>query len=463
MSNSHIKIKVQSSFRDRSGFVFTFNKNIYRQVNTSYQEEYKYLINSALYDKLVQNTLLIPHEETPEIGFLLQGPGSTILKPEQISFISYPYEWCFNQLKDAALTTLKIQKTALDYGMSLKDASAYNIQFHKGKPILIDTLSFEKYQEGKPWVAYKQFCQHFLAPLALMSKKDSRMSQLLKIFIDGVPLDLASTLLPFKTRFKYSLLTHIHLHAWTQMRYSGQATKKMRNPKLSLTGFIGIINSLESAVNGLKWNPQGTEWSDYYQDTNYTPESFEHKKKIVQMFLSRSSPDIVWDMGANTGIFSRLASDNGINTISFDVDPAAVEKNYIRAKSNKEENILPLFCNLINPSPSIGWQNTERMSLMERGPADTIIALALIHHLAISNNLPFSKVAEFMQQLCEWLIIEFVPKKDTQVQRLLATREDVFPDYTQEAFEQEFGIYFAVIDKTPIKESKRTIYLMHKI
>ncbi|MFP4048096.1 MAG: hypothetical protein ACLFT4_10120, partial [Bacteroidales bacterium] len=157
MSNSHTKIKVQSSFRDRSGFVFTFNKNIYRQVNTSYQEEYKYLINSALYDKLVQNTLLIPHEETPEIGFLLQGPGSTILKPEQISFISYPYEWCFNQLKDAALTTLKIQKTALDYGMSLKDASAYNIQFHKGKPILIDTLSFEKYQEGKPWVAYKQF------------------------------------------------------------------------------------------------------------------------------------------------------------------------------------------------------------------------------------------------------------------------------------------------------------------
>ena len=462
MVNKNTLVKIPSSFRDPSGFLFSIEKEIYRQVNAIYREEYDHFISSGLYEALVQAGLLIPHQET-DMDFPDPDSGYRILKPEKISFISYPYEWCFSQLKDAALTTLRIQKTALDYGMSLKDASAYNIQFQNGRPIFIDTLSFEKYQEGRPWVAYKQFCQHFLAPLALMSHKDIRLHQLLKIHIDGVPLDLASSLLQFKTRFKYSLLTHIHVHARTQKRYAGQNINKERIPKLSRTGLIGIINSLESAVRRLEWNPPGTEWSDYYQDTNYTPEGFEHKKQIVQKFVSRSNPETVWDIGANTGQFSRLASDIGINTIAFDVDPAAVEKNYTWAKSNEEANILPLLNDLTNPSPGIGWQNTERMGLIERGPADTLIALALIHHLAVSNNLPFNKVAEFMQQVCDWLIIEFVPKKDSQVQRLLSTRQDIFTDYSQETFEQEFGRYFAIKDKAQIKESERILYLMRKI
>ena len=454
--------KIPASFRDPSGFLFFIENEVYRQVNKIYKQEYDRFISSGLYKELIQSGLLIPHQEA-HIDFPHPDKGYKILKPEKISFISYPYEWCFSQLKDAALTTLRIQNTALDYGMSLKDASAYNIQFQNGRPVFIDTLSFERYQEGRPWVAYKQFCQHFLAPLALMSQKDVRLNQLLKIYIDGVPLDLASSLLPFKTLLKYSLLTHIHVHAKTQRRYAGQTGTKKHIPKISQTGLLGIINSLESAVKSLKWNPQGTEWSDYYQDTNYTPEGFEHKKQIVQEFLSRSKPETVWDVGANTGHFSRLASDNGIKTIAFDVDPTAVEKNYISAKSNKEANILPLLNDLTNPSPSIGWQNTERMGLMERGPADTLVALALIHHLAISNNLPFAKVADFMQQVCQWLIIEFVPKKDSQVQRLLATRKDIFPDYTQKAFEQNFGRYFAIMEKTQIKGSERILYLMQKI
>ena len=462
MADTMIPAKVPASFRDPSGFLFTMENEIYRQVNKIYKENYDHFISSGLYETLVQSGLLIPHQEA-DMDFPDPDSGYRILKPEKVSFISYPYEWCFSQLKDAALTTLRIQKTALDYGMSLKDASTYNIQFQNGRPIFIDTLSFEKYQEGRPWVAYRQFCQHFLSTLALMSHKDICLNQLLKIHIDGVPLDLASSLLPFKTWFKYSLLTHIHVHARTQKRYAGQTSKKKRIPKLSRSGLIGIINSLESAVRSLDWNPQGTEWSDYYQDTNYTPEGFEHKKQIVQKFLSRSNPETVWDVGANTGHFSRLASDDGIKTIAFDVDPAAVEKNYITLKSNKESHILPLVSDLSNPSPGIGWQNTERMSLMERGPTDTLIALALIHHLAISNNLPFSKIVDFMQQVCEWLIIEFVSKEDSQVQRLLATRKDIFPNYTQEDFEQEFGRYFALKNKIQIKGSERILYLMHKI
>ena len=451
---------VPSSFRDPSGFVFRRDGLIYRQVNGVYKEDYDRLMDSGLYKGLVEEGLIIPHEEVA-----LQGAVSPtaykVIKPEQVAFISYPYEWSFSQFKDAALSTLNIQKKALEFGMSLKDCSAYNIQFIKGKPVFIDTLSFEKYKEGSPWVAYRQFCQHFLAPLALMSYRDVRLAQLSRVHLDGVPLDLASPLLPFRTRFSFSLLSNIHLHARSQTHYADKRVNT-RRPKLSRLGFIGIINSLESGVKGLKWNPGGTEWGDYYQDTNYSTEAFQHKKQIVAEFLEAVHPGSVWDLGANTGVFSRIAAEKGIPTISFDIDPAAVEKNYLECRRRNEKNLLPLLSDLTNPSPGIGWQNRERMSLVERGPADAALALALIHHLAISNNTPFAKIAEFLASVCHSLIVEFVPKSDSQVQRLLATREDIFVDYTQQAFESEFAKWFALERSQPVTGSERTLYLMRR-
>jgi len=191
--------RISSSFRDPSGFLFYENDTIYRQINQYYKENYDFLINSGLYKTLVDSEQLIPHEEVNIKPF---NPNTSykIIKPEKIPFISYPYEWCFSQLKNAALTTLDIQKTAMKYDMTLKDCSSYNIQFHNGKAILIDTLSFEKYVEGQIWKGYRQFCQHFLAPLALMSQKDIRLNQLLRIYLDGIPLDLTSKLLPLRTR-----------------------------------------------------------------------------------------------------------------------------------------------------------------------------------------------------------------------------------------------------------------------
>jgi len=452
--------KLSSSFRDPSGFLFFRDGLVYRQVNTVYKENYDYLINSGLYETLVDGELLISHGEV-DIEYARSDRAYKIIKPELILFISYPYEWCFSQLKDAALTTLKIQKKSLDFGMSLKDCSAYNIQFRKGKPVFIDTLSFEKYREGQPWVAYRQFCQHFLAPLALMSYKDIRLNQLFRIYIDGVPLDLSNSLLPFRTRFVFSLLSHIHLHAKSQ-KYFADKTVNTSSHKMGRLSLLGLIDSLESAVNKLKWQPQGTEWADYYKDTNYSSNALHHKKQLVSEFLDKINPKIVWDLGANVGIFSRIASDKGIQTISFDIDPAAVEKNYLECVRKGETNILPLLLDLTNPSPSIGWENKERMSLFERGPADTGLTLALIHHLAISNNLLLNKIADFFNRICKSLIIEFVPKSDSQVQRLLTTREDIFPDYTQRVFESEFRKYFTIQSSGEIRDSKRTLYLMRR-
>jgi hypothetical protein len=404
---------------------------------------------------------LIPHGEVG-IEPLVSELAHKVIKPEPIPFVSYPYEWCFSQLRDAALTTLKIQRKALDFGMSLRDSSAYNIQFKDGRPVFIDTLSFGKYREGEPWVAYRQFCQHFLAPLVLMSYKDIRLSQLLSIHIDGLPLDLASCLLPWRTRLSFSLLSHIHLHARSQKHFADKPIN-VRQQRVSRYAFVGILNSLESTVKRLKWQPVGTEWADYYHDTNYSQEAFEHKKTTVAGFLDRVRPATVWDLGANVGIFSRLASDRGIPTVSFDVDTAAVEKNYLDSVARGETNILPLVLDLTNPSPGIGWENKERMSLKERGPADVVLALALVHHLAISNNVPFFKIAGFLSDIGHRLIVEFIPKSDSQIQRLLATRDDIFPDYTRPAFEQEFNRYFTIDDWTDIRESQRTLYLMRRI
>jgi hypothetical protein len=451
--------KLQSSFRDPSGFLFFKDGYIHRQVNNIYKKNYDKLINSGLYKTLVDDKLLIPHEEI-DIKSVEPDKVYKIIKPDQIPFISYPYEWCFSQLKDAALVTLEIQKKALDFGMSLKDCSTYNIQFCNGNPILIDTLSFEKYKEGKPWVAYRQFCQHFLAPLSLMSYRDIRLNQLLRIYIDGVPLDLASSLLPFSTRFKFSLLSHIHLHAKSQKHFSNK-TVKARTFKFSRHSLLSLINSVESATKKLIWQAKGTEWADYYDDINYSSSAFEQKKQIVSEFLDNINPKNVWDIGANDGTFSRIASEKGIQTFSFDIDPVAVENNYLDCVQKDETNILPLVLDLTNPSPGIGWKNRERMSLMERGPAHTMLALALIHHLAISNNLPLDKIADFFNNICsDSLIIEFVPKSDSKVQRLLSTREDIFPDYTQKIFENELEIYFKIIKSVKIDNSDRILYLM---
>ena len=446
--------KLAGSFRDPDGFLFTEDDKIFRQVNLGYKVDYD-LLMSGLYGDLVEAGLLIPHSESDKNG---SKEAYKVIQPKKIGFISYPYEWSFSQYKDAALTTLEIQRRALNYGMSLKDASAYNIQFHQGLPIFIDTLSFEKYKEGKPWQAYKQFCQHFLAPLALMAHIDADISKLMRVYIDGIPLPLASQLLPSKTKAS-SLLAHIHLHARSQQKYADKGGKA-KDVTVSKQAQLGIVSSLAKAVKKLEWNPAGTEWGDYYSFTNYSGKSFKQKQKLVKEIILKTKPKTVWDIGANDGSFSRLASDSGINTVAFDIDPIAVEKNYRQVKKTSEKNILPLVMDLTNPSPSLGWANSERQSMTERGPADTVLALALIHHLAISNNLPLDSVTEFLAEIGQNIVIEFVPKEDSQVQKLLTSRKDVFDNYNQKEFESAISTRFKVLSKEHIKGSKRTLYLL---
>ncbi|NQT89845.1 MAG: SAM-dependent methyltransferase [Candidatus Omnitrophica bacterium] len=460
MKGAGIHGKVAGSFRDPSGFLFYKDGELYRQVNACYKEQNVHFMRSGLYSYLVDRGMLISHKEC-DIGMRQSEEAYTVIKPELLPFISYPYEWCFSQLKTAALLTIKIQKAALEFGMSLKDCSAYNIQFRNGKAILIDTLSFEIYQKGKPWVAYRQFCQHFLAPLALMQHRDIRLSQLLRVHIDGIPLDLASALLPFYTWFLPSLLFHIHIHAKSQQYFSTRSVK-VGSRSMSRLALLGLIDSLESTTKQLKWEPGRTEWANYYEDTNYSLSAFENKKRIVATFLEQAGSRCVWDIAANVGIFSQIAADKGMSVLSFDIDPACVERHYRNCLERDEIRILPLLLDVANPSPGIGWQNCERMSLFERRQADTALALALVHHLSISHNLPFENIAYFFSRICHFLIIEFVPKEDSQAQRLLRNRDDIFSDYTQLAFERDFQKFFMIEEFRNVEDSQRVIYLMRR-
>jgi hypothetical protein len=298
-----------------------------------------------------------------------------------------------------------------------------------------------------------------------MAVKDVRLNQLLRVYIDGVPLDLASELLPSKTRFNFGLLTHIHLHAGAQKRYAGEEFSSSLRRSMNRQALTGLIESLENTVRKLEWMPGGTEWGNYYDITNYSDAAFEHKKKLVLEWTERVRPARVWDLGANNGVFSRVAaeSDAAPQVISFDIDPAAVEQNYRQVKAEKHERLLPLLLDLTNPSPAIGWANRERDSIHGRGPADLVLALAVIHHLAISNNVPLPQLADFFADTGRWLVIEFVPKSDSQVKKLLVSREDIFPGYTRSGFEAAFRTRYNIHEAIQVNESQRTLYLMEVI
>jgi len=446
------------SFRDPNGFVFERDGVLHRSVAPSYAGDYEHLMSSGLYAELIERGWLIPHDEVDPTG----DPGAhLLLRPERVEFISYPYEWCFGALRDAALLTLRVQKAALRRGMTLKDATATNVQFHRGRPIWIDTLSFERRVAGAPWVAYRQFCQHFLAPLALMARSDIRLGQLLRIHLDGIPLDLACSLLPWRTWLNLQLVLHLRVHARYQRRYAAAGTPAPVRP-LASGALENLIAGLESAVSSLDWVPEGTQWAGYTEGDSYSETALQHKRELVAGHLDDLSPRRLWDLGANTGEWSRLAANRDIDTVAFDLDPACVERNYRRVRRDGETRLLPLLLDLANPSPALGWSSVERSSFLERGPTDAILALALVHHLAIGNNVPLPRVAALFAGLAPHLVVEFVPKPDPKVRALLTHREDVFPDYTSEGFEAAFASEFEILAADPIRDSERTLYRMRR-
>jgi len=452
-----------ASFRDPAGFVFRRNGILYRQVQPPAAPDWAAFQSSGLYARLVAGALLVEHADVSPSD-AARPDAVAVIRPRELELISYPYEWCFTQLQEAALLTLDLQARSLDSGMRLRDASAYNVQFEAGRPIFIDSLSFEVAPETEPWPAYRQFCEHFLAPLALMAHRDARCGVMLRDFIDGVPLDLAAALLPWRTRLNVGMSAHVHLHARAQRRAAadaGPAKGAGRAPRISATGQRALLDSLRRTVAGLRVQPGG-HWADYASTTSYSDAATASKGEIVRSMLVMARGRTVWDLGANTGVYSAVATRAGYRVVAFDQDASSVEAHWRHVRGERNPAILPLVLDLTNPSPSLGWGLRERRSFLERGEPDAMMALALIHHLAIGNNVPLERIADLFALIAPRAIVEFVPKEDPMTQRLLAARPDIFANYTIGGFRDAFGPRFRTVRESPISNSPRTLFLLER-
>lgn len=449
-----------SSFKDPSGFVFEAEGKIYRQVNQYYAAQYRQLMDSGLYSQLVNRQQLITHEEVAE-NFTNTADWYTTLLPEAVPFISYPYEWCFEQLQDAASLTLTVLKSALQQGMILKDATPYNIQFHKGRPVFIDTLSFDSYDAKQPWIAYRQFCQCFLFPLYLEHYLKTDIQRILSTYIDGIPVDIIAKLLPLKSRLSLGVWLHVYLQHTASTSASGKANKQ--NGGFSKKKLLDVISHLTNIIDNFPANKTyKTTWSNYYEDTILSKEYLQQKERIIQAFCQQTRARSVLDLGANDGYFSKIFASHQMQVIATDSDNRCISRLYQEVKQKKLQNILPLILDVANPSPAIGFNNQERGAFHQRIQTDLVAALALVHHLVIGKNISLPVLADYFNDIAPELIIEFVPKEDEKVQQMLASRPDTFPDYNQVNFEHIFSDWFNIIEQVPVPGTHRILYKMQR-
>ena len=440
------------SFRDPSGHVFSKKGCIYRSIFTPGVKDFEAARDAGIYDKLIESGLLLPHEEV-DIGDLT--PEGTIycLTHPRLPMISYPWEWPFSMLKEAALLHLDAMEMLVPQGFWLRDASAFNAQFDGNCVRLIDTLSVGLRVPDSPWVGYGQFCSHFLAPLAVAAHCDIRTLSLWRNYIDGYPLDLVTKMLPSWRRYRPGLFMHLTLHSGFQNAADRKEdigkTKLLKRPKVSDRGLVGLIHSLRRTIEGIKWKRTSKVWEEYAEIRTYEDEDVVQKSEYVDRVVQRLQPRVVWDLGANTGEFSLIAGSHGAFVVSIDGDPACTEFLYQKISvENGKKRILPLTMNLANPSPGLGWNSNERLSLNDRGPADMVLALALIHHLVFSSCVPLSMIAKWFGNFAKHLLVEFVPPADPMVQKLLRNRGDEHLPYNLEVFRSSFGEFFDFIDQT---------------
>ena len=448
-----------SSYRDPSGFIFYKNGILYRQVNQVVKKDFDHFIDSGLYQHLVENKLLIQHQTLNE-NLTGSADWYTTLQPEFLPFISYPYEWCFDMLKQAALVTLQTAKEAMNFGMMLRDASVYNIQLHKGKPVFMDSLSFELYDETKPWIAYRQFCEHFFAPLALMHYLKQPLQNLFIAYPDGMTLSIAAAMLPFKS--KLNLHTYLHVHFQSSISKKATIDNDKTKP-FSKQKMKNLLQSLEDGINSFSFSQSGTQWSAYYEEAKLRGDYVGSKKQVISEWLNALDFNTVLDAGSNEGEFSQLVANRANYILSTDLDHSAISKLYRKIQQENISTIYPLIMDLSNPSPAIGVNNKERPSFLERCKVDVTLALALIHHLALGNNIPFKNIAEMFCNITRYLIIEFIPENDEKIRLMTLHKKNLLAGYSLENFLSAFKNYFSVVSTEKIGDSGRTLFLMERL
>jgi len=451
-------IKELSSFRDPDSKLQFDDEYYYRKISNEYLTHYNHFKTSGLKDFFLNHNYILPFEEVIEEDQGSDYYAKEVLKTRIIPFVSYPYEWSFSQFKIAALFTLKINLIALEYGMVLKDASMFNVQFMGSMPFFIDIASFEIYEKDKPWKAYYQFCKHFYAPLFIAAKTNLFLPKLLLYFIEGIPLKEAVSLCRIIHFFNIGSFLHLYLHSKGENKVVRNGVEK----KVDKTQLVNILKHLQSSIEKLTPKHKVTTWDDYNQNNNYFDYSKLDKASIIEGFLKQISCKTALDIGANDGFYSKIYADKGIYTLVVDIDEFAIDRAFIENHKIQSVRIHPLQINLVNPTPAIGWNNVERKSFWERCKVDVIQALAVVHHLAITHDIPLEEIANKFSQHTKYLIIEFVYPEDSQTQILLKNKPHHCKDYSQLNFEIDFEKFFFLREKLNIKGMKRDLYFYER-
>lgn len=447
-----------ASFKDPSGFVFEAGGVLYRQVNQVYAPAYRHLMESGLYKQLTEHKQLITHEEADE-NLTGDAEWYKTLLPQKLELISYPYEWCFDQLKDAALLTLHMLRTSLQHGMILKDATPFNIQFRSGRPVFIDTLSFDLYDPSQPWIAYRQFCRCFLFPLYLEHYLKADIQKLMSTYLDGVPVEFIARLLPLKSRLSLGVWLHVYLQNTNYINDKGNKSAA----RFSRKKLLDLITHLEGIIKKFPSEKQDSStWSNYYEETILSKDYLQAKETIIRKMLDGSTAKLALDLGANDGHFSKILSEYHIPVVATDADSRCINRLYQQSRKKQFAHILPLVMDITNPSPAVGFHNRERAAFHDRIRPDLVLALALVHHLVIGRNIAIPVLADYFADITPQLIIEFVPKEDEKVKQMLSSRPDVFADYTQEQFESCFEQYFTILKRETVPGTSRILYLMNR-
>ncbi len=391
------------------------------------------------------------------------GDAHYVLEHPRLPFVSYPYEWSFYALKDAAILHLDIQMEALGHGVTLSDATAYNVQFLGPKPVFIDRLSFVRYTDGAFWAGHRQFTEQFLNPLLLRALFGIPHNGWYRGTLEGLPAEDLKRLLKFHHKFSWNIFCHVILQSTFQASVTrsdtGNHGKKISSAGLPRPAFERMLRRLKAWIEKLEPAKSGkTVWQDYAGKNSYLTEDAEAKRNFVGKFAREVKPAKAWDLGCNTGDFSKVLLENGVQwVIGFDFDQGAIDGSFARAKS-EELNMQPLFLDAANPSPGQGWNERERMGLGQRADADAIIALAFVHHLAIGKNIPLHQLVDWLVGLAPQGIIEFVPKQDPMVKELLMFRKDIFPDYSEEHFISCLSRTNEIIEVMAVTDSGRKLF-----
>jgi ribosomal protein L11 methylase PrmA len=458
---AHVSVET-GSFRDRRGRIYYVGDRVFRTVMPIARTDYDFVRSTGLIDQFVTAGKLV--SETSVDKQMLGGQGddaSLVLEHPRLPFISYPYEWSFAALKSAALLHLDIQRAALEKNVTLTDASAYNVQFIGAKPIFIDSLSFRRYEEGEFWAGHRQFCEQFINPLLLRSLAGVPHNAWYRGSLEGIAAEELRKVLPWRSRLSWNVFTNVFLQAYLQTSSgdAGSAIEKARAKRLPRIGFEQILHSLRNWISRLEPKSDGRSvWQDYAQDNSYADEEASKKKQFVAEFANHVQADMILDVGCNTGDYSEVALNNGAAlVIGFDFDHGALDHAFRRA-SRESLNFLPLHLDAANPSPKQGWLQAERQGFTERAKGDGVLALALIHHLAVARNIPLQQVIGWLLAMAPQGVIEFVPKADPMVQRLLQMREDIFDDYQRSSFESILSARARIVKSAQVSSSGRTLY-----